>query len=249
MATLVALTYQSSHTQQQNPASQLPSEYVFGELLIKCKSDSRTAGAMFRQSPQQDIKQDIEQIGGHIVRDFPSISWQQVRLPPEMSVAEGLERYRSLPGVEMVQPNFVYHTLATPNDPRFSELYGLTKIAAPTAWNTTTGSSNVVVADIDLGVDYNHEDLKDNMWHNPGETGLDAQGHDKATNGIDDDGDGYVDDVYGIDSINHDSDPMDDSSFSHGTHTSGTIGATGNNAKGVAGVNWTVRIMAIKSHD
>ena len=245
MAMLLALTSQSGHTQQQNTASRLPSEYVFGELLIKYKSDSRPAGAPFRQS----VEQDIAQIGGKIVSDFSSIGWQQVRLPPEMSVTEGLERYRTLPGIEMVQPNFVYHTQVTPNDPRFSELYGLSKIEAPTAWNTTTGSSNVVVADIDLGVDYNHEDLKDNMWRNPGETGLDAQGHDKATNGIDDDGNGYIDDVYGIDSINHDSDPMDDSSFSHGTHTSGTIGATGNNGKGVVGVNWTVRIMAIKSHD
>ena len=74
-------------------------------------------------------------------------------------------------------------------------------------------------------------------------------GSNKASNGIDDDGDGYVDDVFGIDSINHDSDPMDDSGSSHGTHTSGTIGAVGNNARGVVGVSWAVRIVAIKSHD
>src|SRR4029453_6563765 len=69
----------------------------------------------------------------------------------------------------------------------------------------------------------------------------------KATNGVDDDGNGYIDDLFGIDTINHDSDPLDDSG--HGTHVAGIIGAVGNNSKGVVGVNWTVRIMAIKSHD
>src|SRR5262249_52737270 len=153
-------------------------EYVAGELLVKYRANSAQTRA------------GIEQTGARVLRDFPAIRWQHVRLPSGMSLAEGLAHYRSLPGVELVQPNFVYHTLATPNDPQFGSLYGLGKIQAPTAWDTTTGSANVVVADIDLGVDYNHEDLKDNMWRNPGETGLDANGHDKATNGIDDDGDG-----------------------------------------------------------
>jgi subtilisin family serine protease len=96
-------------------------------------------------------------------------------------------------------------------------------------------------------VDYTHEDLTNNMWMNPGETGLDANGHDKATNGIDDDGDGYVDDVFGIDACNHDSDPMGD--HYHGTFVAGIIGASGNNGKGIAGLNWQVKIMALKSHD
>ncbi len=233
------LFYGNGHTQLQKADvnALLRGEYVQGELLVKYKGDAAKS------------RTTIEQIGGETLRDFPDIGWHQVRLPAGMTVAEGLQRYQALTGVQQVQPNFIYHTLATPNDPQFGSLYGLTKIQAPAAWDTTTGSANVVVADIDLGVDYNHEDLNANMWRNPGETGLDANGNDKATNGIDDDGDGYVDDVYGVDTINHDSDPLDDSSFSHGTHTSGTIGAVGNNGKGVVGVNWTVRIMAIKSHD
>jgi subtilisin family serine protease len=235
----VSLLGVGGHTQQPATRSSglLGAEYVDGELLVKYKSDAAKSRA------------SIEQIGSKVIREFPSIGWEHVRLPAGMNVAEALDQYKSLPGVALVQPNFIYHTLITPNDPQFGSLYGLSKIQAPQAWDTTTGRSSVVVADIDLGVDYNHEDLKDNMWRNPGETGLDANGNDKATNGIDDDGDGYIDDVYGIDTINHDSDPVDDSSFSHGTHTSGTIGAVGNNAKGVVGVNWTVRIMAIKSHD
>jgi hypothetical protein len=151
------------------------------------------------------------------------------------------------PEVIAAQPNFIYSTQATPNDPRFVDLYGLNRIQAPQAWNSTTGRSDVVVAVIDLGIDYNHEDLSANMWRNPGETGTDSLGRDKAANGVDDDGNGYVDDLFGIDAINHDSDPRDD--WGHGTHVAGTIGALGNNSTGVVGVNWTVRLMAIKTHD
>ena len=93
----------------------------------------------------------------------------------------------------------------------------------------------MVVADIDTGVDYNHPDLAANMWINPGEI---------PNNGIDDDGNGYVDDVLGIDTVNDDSDPMDD--HGHGTHTAGTVAAAGNNGIGVVGVAWGHEILACK---
>src|SRR5262245_36332834 len=159
----------------------------------------------------------------------------------------------SLPGFRYVEPNLVEVNPLNlyPDDPSFGQLYGMDNtgqpipglgngtpdadIDAPEAWNLTTGSSSIVVADIDTGVDYTHPDLAANMWHNPGEI---------ADNGIDDDGNGFVDDFYGYDFINNDSDPMDD--FGHGTHTAGTIGAVGNNAIGVAGVNWNVQLMAVK---
>jgi subtilisin family serine protease len=108
-------------------------------------------------------------------------------------------------------------------------------IDAPEAWDISTGSSEVIVAVIDTGVDYNHVDLAANMWSNPGEI---------PGNGIDDDGNGYVDDVHGINAINNSGDPMDD--HGHGTHCAGTIAAVGNNGQGVVGVNWTAKIMALK---
>lgn len=136
-----------------------------------------------------------------------------------------------------------------PNDPSFSTLWGLNNtgqsggkvdgdIDAPEAWNLTTGSSSIIVAVIDTGIDYNHSDLAANMWRNPGEI---------AGDGIDNDGDGFVDDVYGWDFANNDSNPMDDNN--HGTHVAGTIGAVGNNGTGVVGVNWNVSLMALKFLD
>jgi len=108
-------------------------------------------------------------------------------------------------------------------------------IDAPEAWDIHTGSSDVIVAVVDTGVDYNHRDLQANMWVNSGEI---------PDNGVDDDGNGYVDDIYGYDFINKDSDPIDDRG--HGTHCSGTIAAEGDNGLDIAGVCWDGRIMALK---
>ena len=152
-----------------------------------------------------------------------------------------------LPGFRYIEPDFIVSaTSTTPNDPNFSSLYGLNNAAqtgglhdadidAPEAWDLTTGSASIVVGIIDSGVDYNHPDLAANMWRNPGETPGD---------GVDNDGNGYKDDVYGYDFLNNDGDPFDD--YSHGTHVAGTIGAVGNNGVGVAGINWQAKIMALK---
>jgi subtilisin family serine protease len=157
-----------------------------------------------------------------------------------------IDSLKTSPLVESVTPNFGKRPEVVPNDSFFEEQWSLDNqgqtggttdadVDGPEAWNVQTGSSGVVVAVLDTGVDYLHPDLQDNMWTNPGEI---------PGNGIDDDGNGYVDDVHGIDTGEDDSDPAD--SYGHGTHVAGTIAARGNNGEGVAGVNWNARIMAVK---
>ena len=174
-----------------------------------------------------------------------------------------LRRLRSDPRVRYAEPNYKVHTLATPNDSSFGELWGLVNsgqavkgvtgtpdadIDADQAWGVTTGSSSIVVGILDTGVDFSHPDLGGSqtssqvMWKNPGETG-----NGRESNGVDDDGNGYVDDWRGWDWANDDNNPQDD--MNHGTHVAGTIGALGNNGQGIAGVNWNVKIMALKFLD
>ncbi len=157
-----------------------------------------------------------------------------------------LEKLNDLPSVQYAEPDYIQFTNTQPADTYFPLLWGLNNngqqhglfdadIDAPEAWNTTTGSRSSVIGVIDSGVDYTHEDLAMNMWINPGET---------PNDGIDNDGNGYIDDIHGIDCINDDSDPMDDNN--HGTHVAGTLGAVGNNGIGITGVNWNTKIMALK---
>ena len=167
-----------------------------------------------------------------------------------MAPADTYSLLRCLPGFREAEPDFIVQGSAIPNDPSFNLLYGLNNtgqtvngdpgtsdadIDAPEAWNLSTGSSNVVVGIIDSGFDYTHPDLVNNIWTNPGEI---------PGNNIDDDNNGYIDDVHGYDFFNFDGDPFDDNS--HGTHVAGTIGAEGNNGIGVAGVNWNVSLMGLK---
>ncbi|MEM7394639.1 MAG: S8 family serine peptidase, partial [Verrucomicrobiota bacterium] len=148
--------------------------------------------------------------------------------------------------IAYAEPDYIVHATDTlPNDPSFNELYGLhnlgqaggtpdADIDAVEAWDFTTGGSEIVGV-IDTGVDVLHEDLAANMWVNPGEIPGDL---------IDNDLNGFVDDVYGWDFINEDNDPQDGNS--HGTHVAGTVAAVGSNGVGVVGVSWSTRIMALK---
>jgi subtilisin family serine protease len=174
-------------------------------------------------------------------------------VPQERSFEQVQSAVQGIKGFQYVEPNIVFQLQATtPNDPLFSYEYGLNNtgttplgaskvdadIDAPEAWDITTGAaagSEVVVGVVDTGVDYTHPDLAGNMWHNPGEV---------AGDGIDNDGDGYVDDVYGINAYANNGNPMDD--VGHGTHVAGTIAAVANNGEGVAGIAWNAKIMALK---
>lgn len=133
------------------------------------------------------------------------------------------------------------------NDPNMSEKWGLKLTNSSNAWKITQGSKDIVIAVIDTGIDKNHEDLKENLWINKGETGLDKKGKDKATNGIDDDKNGYVDDVHGWNFVGNDHSLVDN--HGHGTHISGILGAVGGNGKGVSGVSPEVSIMTLKYYD
>ncbi len=201
--------------------------YVPDEVLIKTDSSAEARGHL----------EDLDKEGAKVIEKFTSLGWQRVRIPAGMTVDEAVPHYQKRSGFIAVQPNYYYSLDATPNDAEFlgGLLYGLTNISAPQAWDLSTGSSNVVVANIDTGIRYTHEDLAANMWTNAGEIN---------NNGIDDDNNGFIDDFYGWDFRYNDSDPIDENG--HGTHTSGTIGAVGNNMVGVVGVNWNVRLMAIK---
>ena len=170
-----------------------------------------------------------------------------VRATAPMATVE--QYFTATVGIASFSRNGTTRVSTTPNDPAFSQLYGLNNVGqnggvpdadidAPEAWNVTTGSSSIVVGVIDTGIDYTHVDLAANVWTNPGEI---------PGNGRDDDHNGFVDDVHGYDFVHNDGDPMDD--HGHGTHVSGTIGGVGNNGTGVVGVNWNVSVMALKFLD
>ncbi|KAF7787765.1 hypothetical protein PRUB_a2249 [Pseudoalteromonas rubra] len=163
-----------------------------------------------------------------------------------ISSKEAIAKLAKHPAVEYVEPDYQVKALGIPDDARFDELWGLhntgqtggvedADIDAPEAWDISIGSRDVIVGVIDTGVDYTHPDLAANMWQNPGEIPGD---------GIDNDNNGYIDDIYGVNAITGSGDPMDDQG--HGTHVSGTIGATGNDATGVVGVNQEVSIVGCK---
>ena len=138
--------------------------------------------------------------------------------------------------LEFIEPVYVLEFFDTiPNDPQYSQMYGLEKINAPAAWDDHVGVQEFAIAIIDSGSDTGHPDLQENIWVNVDEI---------AGNGIDDDGNGEIDDVNGYDYYDDDPNPADQNG--HGTHTAGTVGARGNNGVGVVGVNWRCSIMPLR---
>jgi subtilisin family serine protease len=178
--------------------------------------------------------------------------WYRIAVPGQ-ATGDLLDLLRRDPGVLAVQPNWIRRVAALPDDPLFPQFWGLRNTGAvihtvagvrdvdmdaPEAWRETQGSPRTVVAVIDTGVDYSHQDLAASIWFNPGEV---------PNNGLDDDHDGWIDDVHGINAAAGTGDPMDD--HGHGTHVAGTIAAAGNNGLGGIGVAPRTRIMPIKFLD
>jgi subtilisin family serine protease len=201
--------------------------FVSGELLVGFADGVSAA-------EQQRV---LARFSGKVQRRFRRIDGVLASIPTARMTAARRALSRD-PRVEYAEPNYVLRADVIPGDPSFGELWGLQKIAAPEAWDVTTGDSGVVVGVIDSGVDYSHPDLAGQIWTNPGENCAGCR-----SNGVDDDGNGYVDDWRGWDFAANDNDPMDDNG--HGTHVAGTIGAQ-QDARGVVGVAWRLRIMPLK---
>lgn len=208
-------------------------KFVPGELIVKFKKNATLAQ---RANVHANAK-------AKVLKKIPFFQLELVTSQANESTPALLKKYKNNPMVEYAEPNGILQIQLTPNDPRYPDQWSLNNagdndIDAVEAWDMETGSESVIVADVDTGIDYLHEDLAANIWVNTGEI---------AGNGIDDDGNGYIDDIHGWDFINNDNDPMDD--HGHGTHTSGIIAAAGNNNIGIAGISWRSKLIALKAFD
>ena len=220
------------------PAAVSPADlprWAPGEALVRFRPAARAA--------QRSAA--LGAVRASVVREYAISGVVRLRLDG-IGVEEAVARLAADPQVAWAEPNYVWSIERTPNDTRYSDQWSLMNqgqfagtpgadIRAEAAWDVTTGDSTVVVGVIDTGLDLEHPEMAGNIWVNPGEI---------PDNGIDDEGDGFVDDVHGWDFANGDNDPMDD--HGHGTHVSGIIAAVGNNALGIAGVCWRTKIMPLK---
>ena len=231
--------------------------FAQGEILVKFKKDVSS-----RVKAHTHL-----QLGTSPIKSFPTLGVQHLRLPSTVSVEEALLLYRQNPDIEYAEPNYIIHASQVfPNDPAFDPadrnygiLWGLynfgqtvgiksglpgADINTPDAWEISTGGVDVIIAVIDSGVAYSHPDLAANMWTNPGEDPWSDPNDPTTGNGIDDDGNGKIDDWRSWNFVDGNNDPMD--YHGHGTHVAGTIAALGNNSEGITGVMWRAGIMPLR---
>lgn len=226
-----------------------PDERAPDRLIIGFKKAAANAAP---DLPESASHRGLHQrIGTELIHEYSLISACVVKVPEGMSLLETATHYAKDPSVEYIDADVVIYPSSVPNDPSYPNLWGMKRIRADEVWNISTGSKAVKVAVCDTGIS-THSDLTANRWVNPGESGLDAMGRNKASNGVDDEGNGFIDDVHGWgwyedeNWISHDSNAFPDDGSGHGTHVSGTIGAVGNNGIGVTGVNWNTQIVPLK---
>ncbi|MBC7464835.1 MAG: S8 family serine peptidase [Bdellovibrio sp.] len=221
-------------------------ESVPGEYIVRLKPNM-----MMTQSTQQLSKA----LGAYIKSTIPSQNIVVVKRAAIETTKSAVKSLAANDMVDVVEPNFIYKINRTPNDPMYGQLWGMLNVGqadstgalgvagvdinVEKAWDIETGSKKILVAVIDTGVDFNHPDLKDNLWTN------EVEANGKA--GVDDDANGVIDDIHGFNAITGTGNAMDDQG--HGSHCSGTIGAKGNDGKGIVGVNWDTQIMAVKFLD
>ncbi len=208
-------------------------QYASDRLLVQLRPE-------FAQTSIAQVVSDVSS-----VISIGDSGWLQLNLQVGANLTGAMQRLQQLSSVLTVSPDFRVNLTAVPNDPMYASQWSLTgsastagNIAATQAWDFGTNSNTIIVGVIDTGIDYTHPDLAANIWTNTREI---------AGNGIDDDGNGYRDDIRGWNFVANNNNPMDDNS--HGTHVAGTIGAVGNNGVGVAGVAWNVKLMPLKFMD
>jgi hypothetical protein len=218
--------------------------YREGELLVQ-----------FRPGVPEGARDRLHQrLKGKTLRRMQG-NVQHIALPPQLGVEEAVALYRADPLVRHAEPNYLVRRAILPDDSDFPQQWYLyntgqrfannqrgtegVDIGAPEAWELHTGSGDIIVAVLDSGVDYLHPDLAANIWNNPGE----------VADGRDSDGNGKIDDLRGWNFVNNNNNIEDNDQASHGTHASGIIGAIGNNALGVSGINWRVQLMPLKFLD
>ncbi len=224
-------------------ASVKPAESVPGEYVVRLKAGKlRTEG----------LNQLSQKLGAFVKSSIPALNIVIVKRAAFETTDSAVKSLATNDLVDVAEPNYIYRASRTPDDPLLGNLWGLKNVGqadsashvgvagididAERAWDIETGSEKMVVAVIDTGVDFNHPDLKDNIWTNA------AEANGKA--GVDDDANGVIDDIHGFNAIDGTGNSMDD--HGHGSHVSGTIGAKGNDGKGIVGVNWNTRIMGVK---
>lgn len=247
VSVVTALMVTSPASAQKKPEGQSAPEFVPGQYLVRM----RTPGLIGSAS----IQALEEKAKGKVLRVHGDQNFVVLQKPLIQSSEGALMDIQSVDDVVLVEPNYIYRANKASNDPDIGKLWGLKNLGqadsarqngiagvdvdAERAWDITTGSKDVVVAVIDTGIDYTHPDLAANAWVNEAEL--------NGKPGVDDDGNGIVDDVYGASFANPakpTGNPMDD--HGHGTHCSGTIGAKGDDGRGIVGVAWDVRVMGVK---
>lgn len=226
-------------------------EFVPGEYVVTFKNNKSPFKAQVSELSQR-VSSDVEVISNRL-------RIAHVKSNSVVTDQEFLPQLKFDHNVEIAEPNYIYRASYDfgnkSNDPLFSKLWGMNNVGLPDskgqagepgidinalkAWEVQTGSKEVVIAIIDTGINYKSKDLKDNIWKNEKEL--------NGVKGVDDDNNGFIDDIYGWNFVKNNNDPIDDQG--HGSHCAGTIGATGDDGVGIVGVNWHTRMMALKFLD